>query len=170
MDNDLRVEKEVLLPAAQLKGHIAELLRVGIGERYKNNKSKGDFAIFSEDEPNKGKIYFLNKDPNDLKMLARTLNDNIQDAEHFNSYGRKLLIERMNKDDVLFNEEDVQFGRMLFESMVVAKGIIPLCVVGHQDQGDMYLHWHLVYANSTGEDFGQVLLNGKKEEMDAMQG
>ena len=161
MDNDLRVEKEVLLPAAQLKGHIAELLRVGIGERYKNNKSKGDFAIFPEDEPNKGKIYFLNKDPNDLKMLARTLNDKIQNYEDFNLYGRKLLIQNINKDSELFSNDDVMFGRMLFEAMVVAEGIIPLCVVGHQDQDDMYLHWHLIYMNKTQEDFGQLLLHGK---------
>ena len=45
------------------------------------------------------------------------------------------------------------------EKVVVDK-ISPICVVGHQDQEDYYLHWHLVYANDSDKDFGQILANG----------
>jgi len=41
----------------------------------------------------------------------------------------------------------------------VADKISPICVVGHQDQEDYYLHWHLVYANDSDKDFVQVLAN-----------
>ena len=159
---NLRVEKELPLSAAQTKLHIAELLRIGPGERYKNKDTKGDFVVYPEDDANKGKIFFFNKPMDAMKLLGKTLNERILSVKDFDTFGRKLLIQRMDKDDTSFKEEDVNFGRMLYEAMYVANGIFPICVVGHQDQGDMYLHWHMIYVNKTDKDFGQVLLNGNE--------
>ncbi|MBP3240929.1 MAG: hypothetical protein J6M92_10360 [Oribacterium sp.] len=34
--------------------------------------------------------------------------------------------------------------------------------VDNLGQEDYYLHWHLVYANDSDQDFGQVLANGNR--------
>ena len=66
------------------------------------------------------------------------------------------------EDSTRFSEDNINFARMLYEAMFVSEGITPICVVGHQDQEDYYLHWHMVYLNDTGEDFGHRLEAGRE--------
>lgn len=157
---NLRVEEELRFnDAAHIKNHLNYLFRCDNAQRWTNVITKGNFAIYSEYENDKGKISFFNKTLNELSAQAQLIKEKIGQIKDFLKYGRMLRVELIDKRD-RFNEADVEFGRMLYEAMAVAAEITPICVVGHQDQTDNYLHWHMVYVNKTGEDFGVSLSSG----------
>jgi len=157
---NIRVEEELRFKdAAHIRNHLYYLFRCDKAQRWTNHSSKGNFAIYFESDINKGKIIFFDKTLNELSGIAELLRERIDKESDFLKRGRMLRIELMDETR-RFNEANVEFGKQLYEAMVVADKISPICVVGHQDQEDYYLHWHLVYANDSDKDFGQVLVNG----------
>lgn len=159
---NIRVEEELRFKdAAHVRNHLNYLFRCDKAQRWTNHSSKGNFAIYFESNINKGKIIFFDKTLNELSGYAKFLRERINKEKDFLKRGRMLRIELMDEAK-RFNEANVEFGKQLYEAMVVADKISPICVVGHQDQEDYYLHWHLVYANDSDQDFGQVLANGNR--------
>ena len=157
---NIRVEEELRFnDAAHIKNHLNYLFRCDKAQRWTNHITKGNFAIYSESDISKGKIAFFNKTLNELSAQAQFIEKKIKDEKNFLKNARMLRIELID-DSMRFKESDIEFGRMLYEAMVVSEGIIPICVVGHQDQEQNYLHWHMLYINNTEKDFGQSLLNG----------
>ena len=160
---NIRVEPELRFNnAAHVRNHLKYLFRCDKAQKWTNHITSGNFAIYAESESNKGKIIFFNKTLNELSAQAQIINEKIKVKENFLEKGRMLRIELID-EATRFKEDDIKFGRMLYEAMVVSKNIEPICVVGHQDQEDYYLHWHLVYTNANEEeDFGEILMRGSK--------
>lgn len=157
----IRAEKELQFKdAAHIINHLNYLCRCDKAQRWTNGITKGNFVIYSENEENKGKILYFNKTPNELAAQAKKIKEKIDAIQDFPIKGRMLRIELLTNDK-RFTQKDVDFGRKLFEAMVVAEEITPVCVVGHQDQEDCFLHWHMVYANNTNIDFGAILMHGR---------
>lgn len=157
---NIRVEKELRFKdAAHITNHFNYLFRCDKAQRWTNAITKGNFAIYAESE-DKGKIAFFNKTLNELSEQAQAIKEKMKNENDYLQRARMLRVELIDKAN-RFNEDNIKFGRMLYEAMVVSEGITPICVVGHQDQEDNYLHWHMVYLNDSGEDYGQLLVAGK---------
>lgn len=154
---NIRVENEMkFTDQMHIENHLKYLFRVDPKQEWTNDESKGNFAVYFDEKIGKCRMVFFNKTLEELNKLSEIIKLKINAEVDFNKNGRMLRIERLDKD-VRFTKGDLEFGRKLYEAIAVADKIKPICVVGHQDQHEMYLHWHLVYVNHSGKSFVEIL-------------